>query len=87
MNFLKNNIKDLSILFLSLLILFVAIWIINTFGDNVYYVEILYNIHIGYEGFKNSPNSYKIEFIVNAILPAIFLSIVILIISKKLETY
>lgn len=85
MNFLKNNIKDLSILFLSLLILFVAIWIINTFGDNVYYVEILYNIHIGYEGFKNSPNSYKIEFIVNAILPAIFLSIVILIISKKIK--
>ena len=85
MGFLKKNIISLLILFLSFFIILLAFWITKTFGENIYYVEILYNIHIGYEGFKDAPNIYKINFTLYTIFPAFFLSISTLIISKKIK--
>ena len=72
-------------MFLSFFIITLTFWITKTFGKNVYYVEILYNIHIGYEGFKNSPNTYKIEFALYTFLPAIILAFMALLFNKKLN--
>ena len=59
MKFFKKNILNFLILTLGFFIILLTLWITKTFGKNVYYVEILYNIHIGYEGFKDSPNEYN----------------------------
>ncbi|WP_440919954.1 sulfatase-like hydrolase/transferase [Candidatus Pelagibacter sp.] len=85
MNLTKKDIVSLLILFLSFFIITLTFWITKTFGKNVYYVEILYNIHIGYEGFKNSPNKYKIEFALYTFLPAIILAFIALLFNKKLN--
>ena len=53
MKFFKKNILNFLILTLGFFIILLTLWITKTFGKNVYYVEILYNIHIGYEGFKD----------------------------------
>ena len=85
MKFFKKNILNFLILTLGFFIILLTLWITKTFGKNVYYVEILYNIHIGYEGFKDSPNEYKISFLLYTIFPAFVLSIIFLFAGNKLE--
>ena len=85
MKFVIENIFKFLTLSLGFFIILLTLWITKTFGKNVYYVEILYNIHIGYEGFKNSPNTYKINFALYTILPALVLSIVFLLFAKKIN--
>ena len=85
MQFFRKDIIKFATLFISFFIISLTFWITKTFGKNVYYVEILYNIHIGYEGFKNSPNTYKINFALYTIFPAIILSIISLVVGKKIE--
>ena len=84
MKFFKKNILNFLILTLGFFIILLTLWITKTFGKNVYYVEILY-IHIGYEGFKDSPNEYKISFLLYTIFPAFVLSIIFLFAGNKLE--
>ena len=85
MRFLKKNILNFIILSLGFFIILLTFWITKTFGKNVYYVEILYNIHIGYEGFKNSPNTYKINFALYTIFPALVLSLISLFVGNKIK--
>ena len=85
MQFFRKDIIKFATLFISFFIISLTFWITKTFGKNVYYVEILYNIHIGYEGFKNSPNTYKINFALYTIFPALILSIISLVVGKKIE--
>ena len=85
MKFLKKNILNFIILSLGFFIILLTFWITKTFGKNVYYVEILYNIHIGYEGFKNSPNTYKINFALYTIFPALVLSLISLFVGNKIK--
>lgn len=85
MIFLKKNIINSLILFLGFFIILLTLWITKIFGKNVYYVEILYNIHVGYEGFKNSPNTYKIDFALYTVFPALFLSVLTIYICRKIK--
>ena len=65
--------------------IFFIIWVIKLFGKDVYYIEILYNIYVNYDGLKNSPLVYKIDFVLYIIWPSIFLSITTIIVFKKIN--
>ena len=82
---LKNNFIDFSLLFFGFFFIFFIIWVIKLFGKDVYYIEILYNIYVNYDGLKNSPLVYKIDFILYTIWPSIFLSITTIIVFKKIN--
>ena len=84
---ISKNYKNFILLFLSIFILSFIFWVKKFFGSQVYYVEILHNFFSDYDGIKNSPTKYKINFFLFIILPSFFLPFLIIFIVKKLEKY
>ncbi len=86
---LKNNYINLLSLFIFFFFIFVTFWIFKLFGQNTYYIEILYNFMVAYEGTKNSPFEYKLDFFISVINLSIFftyiLFFIILNLRKKLK--
>lgn len=85
LKFLKYNIISLTLFFFSFFIILLTIWIKKIFGSHIHYVEIVYNIFTNYDGIKNSPTKYKIDFFLYTIYPSIFLSIAIITIGNKIQ--
>ena len=85
LKFLTQNTINFLLLFFGFFLIFFIIWVIKVFGKDVYYIEIAYNIYINYDGIKNSPKVYKIDFILYTIYPSIFLSITTIAVRKKIK--
>ena len=83
---LKKNKTSFIVIFISYLFIFSSIWIKKTFGNQVYYVEIIYNAFVNFEGIKNSPKIYKTEFFLYVINLSIFFSIISILILNKIKT-
>ena len=83
---LKKNKANFIVIFISYLVIFLSIWIKKTFGNQVYYVEIIYNAFVNLEGIKNSPKIYKTEFFLYVINLSIFFSIISILILNKVKT-
>ena len=83
---LKKNKTSFIVIFISYLFIFSSIWIKKTFGNQVYYVEIIYNAFVNLEGIKNSPKIYKTEFFLYVINLSIFFSIISILILNKIKT-
>ena len=82
---LKRNKVNFFLIFFSYLLIFLSIWIKKTFGSHVYYVEIIYNAFVNYEGIKNSPQIYKLEFFLYVINLSIFFSLLTVLIFNKIK--
>ena len=62
-NLIRNNKINILFLFFSYLLIFSSFWIKKTFGNHVYYAEVIYNLFVNIKGVKDEPNTYKINFI------------------------
>lgn len=80
---LFNNKKNFVILFFIFFLFFFSYWVKYTFGSEINYVELIYNLYIKLTGIQDLPQSYKINFILYAINIPIFLSTILLIIIDK----
>ena len=80
---IKLNKKNLLILFFSYFLIFFGLWIINTFGNHVNYVEIIYSIYVNFSGIKDTPIEYKLSFyLYTIILPILFSALTFILIGK-----
>ncbi|MDC1538936.1 LTA synthase family protein [Pelagibacteraceae bacterium] len=71
--FLKKNFVSILIVFISLALFQKVTWIKEFFGERINYVEVLYNFTVNYDGIKDVPISFKIEFLQKVLLiPLLF---------------
>ena len=84
-NLIRNNKINILFLFFSYLLIFSSFWIKKTFGNHVYYAEVIYNLFVNIKGVKDAPNTYKINFILYVINLSIFFTIISLLIFENLK--
>jgi len=84
---LKGNLLNLFCLFIFFFFLFFSYWLIKLFGSTTYYIEIIYNLLLAYDGTKQSPLSYKIDFLLTVINTPIFFSVIFFFIIKKIKDF
>lgn len=78
-----ENKKNLLILFLIYFLIFFGLWIINTFGNHVNYVEIIYSIYVNFSGIKDTPLEYKLSFyLYTFFLPILFTVLTFILLGK-----
>ena len=51
-NLIRNNKINILFLFFSYLLIFSSFWIKKTFGNHVYYAEVIYNLFVNIKGVK-----------------------------------
>ena len=84
-NLIKNNKINILFLFFSYLLIFSSFWIKKTFGNHVYYAEVIYNLFVNIKGIKDAPSIYIINFILYVINLSIFFTIISLLIFENLK--
>ena len=84
---LLNNKKNFLILFLIFFIIFFSFWIKKTFGDQITYIELVYNLNTKLSDYKSLPLGYKINFLLYTVNTSIFLSALLIILKNYVKIY
>lgn len=84
---LSNNKKNLVILFLIFFIIFFSFWIKKTFGDQITYIELIYNLNSKLSDYNSIPLSYKINFLLYTVNASIFFATLFVILKNYGEIY
>ena len=84
---LSNNKKNFVILFLIFFIIFFSFWIKKTFGDQITYIELIYNLNSKLSDYNSIPLSYKINFLLYTVNTPIFLAALFIITKNYVEIY
>jgi len=84
---LSNNKKNFVILFLIFFIIFFSFWIKKTFGDQITYIELIYNLNSKLSDYNNLPSLYKINFLLYTVNTPIFLAVLFIVTKNYGEIY
>ena len=84
--FLRKYLINFIFLFLAFLLVQKAIWIKDFFGERTNYIEILYNFTVQYDGVRDTPLYYKVNFILNIIIYPFIAALFWMLVLEKSKT-
>ena len=84
--FLRKYLINFIFLFLAFLLVQKAIWIKDFFGERTNYIEILYNFTVQYDGVRDTPLYYKVNFILNIIIYPFIAALFWMFVLEKSKT-